>query len=919
MLYDTRTENIYSKIIKILNIIQKPVSGLKLLTCLLKDSKDKKYNQIYLIDNKIVIDTSKENTRSNMHNICRDKNCKYPPVIRFHPFTQEKQSCSFLMMNDFILMYLKLKILNQFRNSIYENEKIKPHEYKFGLNTNNYKLNQILNMVDSNYFSNYLVAYEIEIDTKTSKAKVTFDYPMYNLFCTTKNNVIFGILLSEDEISLFKQIYKDDVISKISNLFSKDIKIPVGSDKYPNLYILLYIKAQLIKSYDSRTYESRFKNFIEEISNLNSYSKYIGYYSEQEQKRDITSYKAELQKRKESEPNWLLLKDCEMKKKKQQLSSNENNIRSIIDNFGNFLGFYDVKQYTKAINKLNTDILIQERKDNYHKWKNDQEWKNIFYLQNLVLNLLKTNGGGLWYDRRIKKYCFRSKLYGSVSEVDSNELGDLLTRALKEKIRHSDNYNSNLDYAMEIILVSKLKGINSKKLSPNDKSNDIIIILLFENEIISIDDDVFDPNNKNEFIKNYSDLFYTRNRFVPNEYLVKRYQDVLSNTGQTFIEEFIYHLVKENQKLSDYIVNWLAYFFQNLKKTKTALVFLGDEEVTKNIFWEIIIKEIFSKQYCIAINDEECDTALVSSIAKDKLFFHIDDINNADTKFDDITLASIVKDLLVKPSVTTDENKEVKIQGQILITAKNPAPYLKKVLSKCSVIEVNDIDTIMEKLGIEDEAELEEEIHNDLDKFTDKIANYIVRENVERRIDTDIREVLKGNKSSNINKDEIEQNIDSLIKAIKDKDIKYFEKVKGIKDKKFNDVYEHLKYAFDKECFIGQDLYLYYNAINGQTFKDNRDLLKLLKEKDDMFKQEVDTLEIMTKDGKEEVLFRGYSTSVKIDTKKLYKIRDYKLAKDIKIPDGATITSTQSNLKKYAFSSQKEKEECIKRTKEYSK
>ena len=36
----------------------------------------------------------------------------------------------------------------------------------------------------------------------------------------------------------------------------------------------------------------------------------------------------------------------------------------------------------------------------------------------------------------------------------------------------------------------------------------------------------------------------------------------------------------------------------------------------------------------------------------------------------------------------------------MIITAKNPSPYIKRALSKCTIIKVNDMDTIIEKLGV---------------------------------------------------------------------------------------------------------------------------------------------------------------------------------------------------------------------------
>ena len=871
--------------------------------------------------------------------------------IEFHPLNKKESSSSHLLIDDSIHLYLRNLTFNIFKKVIttkdgtivtsFVNKFDTPQLDNLLNPTKNtkYKFDNLFNIVTATSFSKNLISFEIDFTNSPKEAKVNFKYPLYNMLKSIQNNTIFGIHLEDDEIKLFKQIYENYIITTIDDLFKEPIIIPKESNQYFMFYTLMTIKLILEETYWKK-YDICFINckrillkYKKMLSNLNHYSQYDeitkfnNIYTQKDIELDQEAYKNEMQIRKESEPNWLLLKDNEMGKNKKQLAVTENNnIEQVLDVFGNFLGSYNIKHYTNAINKFNADILVQERKDNYQIWKNDQEWKEIFYLQNIVLDILKTDGGALWYDSRIKKYCFRSKLNGSISEVDSNELGDLLTRAFKEKIIHFERNNrfNLLDYAMEIVLVSKLKGINNQKLSINEKSNDIIKILFFENEIKTIDDDVFNVNTNDEFFKNDNDFFYTKNRFISNQYLIKRHQQnqfiATDSAEQTFVEKFIYYLVKENQELFDYIMNWLAYYFKNLQKSKTALVLLGEQEVTKDIFWNIIIKEIFTKQYCITIDDKECDTTLVSNIAKDKLFFHIDDINDADTKFDDETLALIIKDLLIKSSVTTDTNEEINIHGQILITAKNPAPYLKKVLSKCTVIEINNIDTIMEKLDVEDEAELEDAIYSDLDNFTDRLANYkIVSENATHRIDTKAREIIKGNESSNVDKDDRNKQLDNFIKAIKDKDIDYFEKVYGTKDKKGGDVYEHLKYAFNKDdgYFIGQDMYLYYNAINEPPFKTNKPLMDRLKVKDKMFRQEVKVLKILTKDGKEDVLFSVPSGGKETGNKDLYRIVDYKLAEEIKIPDGATVISSQEKLDKFTFTTKSEEEKCIQRTKEY--
>ena len=896
-------------------------------------------NSFYTCDNKQIIRIDDISYMPSEYN--------KKPIIKFHPFNGLQESCSHLIIDDSIHLYLRNLTYDIFKKII---------TIKDGTSTNHtlnsaqiatletptintkYKLYNLFNILTSTSFSKNLISFEINFNSTLKDAKINFKYSLYEMLKSIKNNMIFGIHLEDHEIELFKQIYKNYIIIIINDLFKETVKIPEKSNQHSNFYILLRIRLMLEEIYWKKynisfisLFKKKLPKYKKMLSNLNYYNQYDVFtnfdsiYTEEDRKFDQKAYQSEIQIRKESEPNWTLLKgDIVGKNKQLPVANKDEYIVHLINDFGQLIK-YNYKQYQDKIIKFNTELLVQNYEDNYQQFKNNQKWQEIFNLQNMVLNILENNGGGLWYDTRISKYCFRSKLNADIAEVNSDKLGDLLTRALQKKITSYLNHdNLQNDYAIEIILVSKLKGIDKHLLGTKEKADNTIKVLLFKDEIQTIDSDVFDVKNNEFFQNSTTDLFFTRNRFIANKHLLKRYPQnqaiIPYNREQTFIEKFIYYLVKENQELSDYIINWLAYYFQNLQKSKTALVLLGEKELTKDIFWNIIIKEIFSKQYCTTIDDKECDTTLVSDIAKDKLFFHIGDIDTADTDFDDETLALIIKYLLIRPSVTTDANEEIDIHGQILITAANPAPYLKKVLSKCTVVEVNNIDTIMEKVDVEDEGELEDKINIDLNNFVDLLSSYnVISENAECRIDTEARETLKGNKSSNVDKDEIEQNVDDFIQAIKDRDVKYFEKVEGTKDKKGNDIYEQLKYAFNKGYFISQDLYLYYNAINELPFKTNKPLTDRLKVKDEMFKQEVKTLKISTENGEEKVLFQSYKTPKETGGKELYKIDDYIQAKDINIPDGATVTTSQSEskIKEFTFTSEDEEEKCIQRTKEY--
>lgn len=643
-----------------------------------------------------------------------------------------------------------------------------------------------------------------------------------------------------------------------------------------------------------------------------------------------------MERRKESESNWLKLKDTKMQEivKKEQTEIIINSDKKI-ETFMQHIAETAYEKYIRQTEKFLTDQRVNDYIQNYNQFKNNQEWAELFHWQNLVLNILNDNGTSLWFDTRIDKYCFRSKVGATLVYENKEGISELLTRALKEKITdYLNRFNNGFlaNHAIEIVLVQKLNGIQSQKLKQSERASNVIKILLFENAIPTIDDDKFDVQSSVEFSKENNHFFYTRNRFLPTKHLLKRFNntnlasnnvisfdslfslnedsyllETLNDTSifrrSTFIEDLIFYMVDEHIAAYYYVMNWLSCFFNSLKKSGTALVLLGDQELTENILLDKIIKEIFGLQYCITINDEECKSPSTFDIAYDKLFFHIGDISNPATKFDDETLYKLVKDLLVKQSITRlnedGEQEESIIHGQMIITAKNPSPYIKRALSKCTIIKVNDMDTIIEKLGVPDELILEDKIEKDLDNFTDILQSFKGNyEFAKYALDTKHRQEISGNKTSNINKEEIENEIDAFIQAIKDKNIEYFEKVKEVED---GAIYEQLKSAFDKDdgYFIGQDLLHYYNATHEQKFENKKQLMDKLKEKDEMFSQEVKTLKILTAEQKEEVLFQAYKTSSETKYKELYKINGYTLAKDINISYGSIIISSQDNIKKY--------------------
>ena len=91
--------------------------------------------------------------------------------------------------------------------------------------------------------------------------------------------------------------------------------------------------------------------------------------------------------------------------------------------------------------------------------------------------------------------------------------------------------------------------------------------------------------------------------------------------------------------------------------------------------------------------------------------------------------------------------------------------------------------------------------------------------------------------------EQLKQKLDDFINAIKSLDIEYFNKIQDVPK-----IYEEFIYNLNDETdnAIGyiskQDLFLYFNLIYPETpFEDNKLLLKVLKTRDDFFKQNVNS------------------------------------------------------------------------------
>jgi hypothetical protein len=330
----------------------------------------------------------------------------------------------------------------------------------------------------------------------------------------------------------------------------------------------------------------------------------------------------------------------------------------------------------------------------------------------------------------------------------------------------------------------------------------------------------------------------------------------------SIIKNFISNLSK-NEYQNNYIMDWLANFFQKLHQSSMALVLIGDSKTTEMLINKII-KPIFTykKEYFSVVNEETLKKAN-DTIIKDKIFYHIDTDNLSKENIKSTQLSNLLLEL-IKPNslnfVQAIENNETYIHGETIVTSsdESPYPFLKNSYSRCSVFSVANIHTILKKMDL-DLLQLVEFIESDLDNFSNILAQYQTN-NYYTIAQTAEKNVLSKMKKGVLITSDLEEKIQLFVSAVKRKDVWYFKKLEQENDK---NLYKELVENFDNDDAIYQPLLSeYFNIVNGDIiFSDNSYFIEILKERECLFNQAADD-------------------KFKRNGQRRYKIYKYKLAKN---------------------------------------
>jgi len=404
--------------------------------------------------------------------------------------------------------------------------------------------------------------------------------------------------------------------------------------------------------------------------------------------------------------------------------------------------------------------------------------------------------------------------------------------------RHGNKIKCNNDEEI-------LKLFSPDYIKIYEKIEDVIIDnypILVKNLIPIIRDDIFYPLLNREFFS-IENVEY-RNLFKSTIYtsLFRYYQ--LSNETEikpirgSTIETFIKYLLEDNDS-SVILIQLLLNFYKERLKSNYAFVLIGDENST-NILMDEIIKPLFASkdEYFSTINDELLEKKSDTKIIEDKIFYHVKNLSEANLKSK--RLSKLIFDI-VRPNKTTPENailnNESYVWGELFITSSknNPYPALEDVYSKCIVIKVKNLKTILKKMNM-DKISLIENIQNDLFNFSKVLASFNffdIREDVYKFQQKEEYKNLRNMSNGIIYTNDLNKKIREFVIAIQNKNINFFNQL----SKENKELYDELLNNFEENMIAQPLLSEYFNIVNQDiVFEENSYLLDILKQEYEMFK-----------------------------------------------------------------------------------
>ncbi|MGJ0319901.1 primase-helicase family protein [Aliarcobacter cryaerophilus] len=270
----------------------------------------------------------------------------------------------------------------------------------------------------------------------------------------------------------------------------------------------------------------------------------------------------------------------------------------------------------------------------------------------------------------------------SLSVLDENGISIYLDKKgyINYRLSPNEPHNSTKDHKSLENIFKNITGINfdlsafKERRKSNDEDYVEVKLSITPEDLKLVTEEIFDPFSKEEFIlqDNYT---YKLNNFKPSVYMLLDYElkkELKFHLENSAIGKLILHLVNYDRQRLYWVINWLAYFFQGLKKSQVALVLLGEQGAGKGILFNEVIKPLFGEDFVKTINDKSLNTNYKGSLVENTLFFNLDEISAKNSS--SASIKNFLKALVTNASISVEKKfknleKETPVYAQILITS----------------------------------------------------------------------------------------------------------------------------------------------------------------------------------------------------------------------------------------------------------
>lgn len=357
------------------------------------------------------------------------------------------------------------------------------------------------------------------------------------------------------------------------------------------------------------------------------------------------------------------------------------------------------------IDNLSSNYLSEgDTMDNIHNFEKGKKDFSAFKFNNFkkvddnaTINKIHDSGCATWLKSN-GSICIRTTLNGKAKEYTPKRAEMLFSNMLGEQIKIETNKS-----------VEETKG----------KGNTIHI-----SELLLVEDEIFNPVEKQEFYQ--KDGIWYRNTYSPSIYLtlpVNQYEEPKA------IFALIFNIVNNDSQRFWYVLNWLASFFQTLKKSQVAILFKGVQGAGKGTFFKIIQK-LFREEYCKEINGDSLRSNYLGAFFENTLFVNFDEISYqtiGKNTFNSLLKAFITNDSITAEKKNTNLEKPIKLYAQTILFSNAERPIeiepsdrrFTVFTTGCNLANINF-------LGYGSYVNLENAIMNELEDFALYLKDYSV-------------------------------------------------------------------------------------------------------------------------------------------------------------------------------------------------